>query len=70
MFASTMSRTGSDSHLTVEEHRELLASAGYCDLQVFEEYEKGWLCATGWKRSQARNHDGGLSDPVERTAAR
>lgn len=51
MFADMMSRTGSYSHLTVEEHREVLASAGYSDAQVFEEYEKGWMCATGRKRS-------------------
>lgn len=51
MFADAMSRTGSYSHLTVEEHRELLASAGYSDVQVFEDYDKGWMCATGRKRA-------------------
>lgn len=51
MFANAMSRTGSYSHLTVEEHRELLASAGYSDVQVFEDYDKGWMCATGRKRA-------------------
>ena len=50
MFADAMSRTGTFSHLTVEEHRELLAGAGYSDVQVFEDYDKGWLCATGRKR--------------------
>jgi ubiquinone/menaquinone biosynthesis C-methylase UbiE len=49
MFADRMSRTGSYSHLTVEEHRELLASAGYSDVQVFEDYERGWMCARGTK---------------------
>lgn len=37
------------SHLTVCEHRELLQKAGYSDVQVFEEYEKGWICAVGRK---------------------
>jgi SAM-dependent methyltransferase len=50
MFADVMSRTGSYSHLTLEEHRELLAGTGYSDVQVFEDYDKGWLCAMGRKR--------------------
>lgn len=37
------------AHLTVDEHRELLSQAGYSDVQVFEEYDKGWLCVTGRK---------------------
>jgi SAM-dependent methyltransferase len=49
MFAGMMSRTGSYSHLTIEEHRTLLGSAGYSDVQVFEEYDKGWMCAMGRK---------------------
>jgi SAM-dependent methyltransferase len=49
MFADAMSKTGIFSHLTVEEHRDLLAGAGYSDVQVFEDYDKGWLCATGRK---------------------
>jgi len=39
------------SHLTVSQHTELFGSAGYSDVQAFEEYEKGWLCVTGRKRS-------------------
>ncbi len=35
------------AHLTVGEHGELLSGAGYSDVRVLEEYEKGWLCATG-----------------------
>ena len=49
VFADAMSRTGSYSHLTLEEHRDLLAAAGYSDVQVFEDFEKGWMCATGRK---------------------
>ena len=50
MFADMMSRTGSYSHLTIEEHRALFTSAGYSDVQVFEEYDKGWMCAMGRKQ--------------------
>ena len=35
------------AHLTVSEHRELFSRAGYADVQVFEEYDKGWICAVG-----------------------
>ena len=35
------------AHLSVSDHRELFTKAGYSDVQVFEEYGKGWLCATG-----------------------
>jgi ubiquinone/menaquinone biosynthesis C-methylase UbiE len=35
--------------LSVEEHRELLAGAGYSDVQVMEERDKGWICAMGRK---------------------
>jgi SAM-dependent methyltransferase len=34
--------------LTVEEHRELLRNAGFCDVKVVEEWDKGWIC--GWGR--------------------
>jgi ubiquinone/menaquinone biosynthesis C-methylase UbiE len=40
------------AHLTVGEHRELLATAGYTDVQVFEEYDKGWLCALARRSHQ------------------
>lgn len=35
--------------LTVEEHRELFANAGYAEIQVLVERGKGWICATGRK---------------------
>ena len=38
------------AHLSAEEHRELFEKAGYSDVQLFEEYEKGWICATGKHR--------------------
>ncbi|HEY6944844.1 MAG TPA: methyltransferase domain-containing protein [Candidatus Acidoferrum sp.] len=36
--------------LSVDEHRDLLTSAGYSDVQVIEERPKGWICAFGKKR--------------------
>jgi len=35
------------TYLTVEQHRRLLADAGYHDVEVFEERARGWICATG-----------------------
>ena len=35
--------------LTASEHNALLSAAGYSDVEVVEQYEKGWLCATGRK---------------------
>lgn len=35
------------SHLSVDEHRGLFSEAGYSKVQVFEEYDKGWICGIG-----------------------
>ena len=35
--------------LSVNEHREIFAKAGYTDIQITEECEKGWICAVGRK---------------------
>jgi ubiquinone/menaquinone biosynthesis C-methylase UbiE len=35
--------------LTPDEHRELLANAGFSDVEIFEELDKGWTCAIGKK---------------------
>ena len=35
--------------LTPDEHRELLANAGYCDIQIIAEHKKGWICCAGKK---------------------
>jgi ubiquinone/menaquinone biosynthesis C-methylase UbiE len=35
--------------LTLDEHRELLETTGYTSVQVFEQRQKGWVCATGAK---------------------
>ena len=37
------------SHLDVNQHRELFAAAGYTDVEIFEEHEKGWICGTARK---------------------
>jgi ubiquinone/menaquinone biosynthesis C-methylase UbiE len=41
------------AHLSVNEHRELFVNAGYSDVQVFEQYDKGWICAVGRKPAPA-----------------
>lgn len=44
MFADAMRPLGY-SHLDVAEHRDLLVRAGYEDVEVVEDYDKGWLTA-------------------------
>ena len=39
--------------LSVEEHRELFANAGFADVQVIDERPKGWICGMGRKPSMA-----------------
>jgi ubiquinone/menaquinone biosynthesis C-methylase UbiE len=47
-FADTMQKVGfSYANLSVEEHRELFLRAGFADVQVVEEYDKGWICGVG-----------------------
>jgi ubiquinone/menaquinone biosynthesis C-methylase UbiE len=41
------------AHLTVNEHRDLFVNAGYADVQVFEEYDKGWICVVGRRPASA-----------------
>jgi ubiquinone/menaquinone biosynthesis C-methylase UbiE len=42
------SRTGL-ALLSADEHRELLTNAGYANIQVIEERDKGWICGMGRK---------------------
>jgi SAM-dependent methyltransferase len=35
--------------LTPDEHRELFERAGFSGVQIFEQQDKGWICATGRK---------------------
>lgn len=37
--------------LSVNEHRELFSKAGYSDVQIIEEYDKGWICGIGRRPS-------------------
>ncbi|HXH50131.1 MAG TPA: class I SAM-dependent methyltransferase [Terriglobia bacterium] len=37
------------SLLSANEHREMFTKTGYCDVRVFEEYDKGWICVVGNK---------------------
>jgi SAM-dependent methyltransferase len=39
------------SNLSVDDQRELFSSAGYTDVQIWEEGSKGWICAIGKKPS-------------------
>lgn len=42
---------GQMAYHSKEEFGQLFSLAGYADVQVFEEYDKGWLCSTGTKPS-------------------
>jgi ubiquinone/menaquinone biosynthesis C-methylase UbiE len=42
------SRTGM-TLLSVDEHRELFATAGYSNVQIDAQPDKGWICCTGTK---------------------
>jgi len=37
------------TRLSMDEHRKLFLAAGYKDVQIFEERNKGWICGTGRK---------------------
>ena len=39
------------SNLSVDDQRELFSSAGYTDIQIWEERRRGWICAIGKKPS-------------------
>jgi hypothetical protein len=38
--------------LSLPEHEELLSRTGCSDVKIFEDYEKGWMCAMGMKPSK------------------
>jgi SAM-dependent methyltransferase len=37
----------SAAYLTVEQHRDLFATAGYSEIEIFKERTRGWICAVG-----------------------
>ena len=43
--------------LTVDEHRELFLNAGYCDIQITVERDKGWICCVGKKTTTELGKD-------------
>lgn len=43
--------------LSVNEHRDLFANAGYSDVQIIEESSKGWICGIGRKPSEEVVYD-------------
>ncbi len=43
------------SHLSVNGHRELFSLAGYSDVEIFEEQNKGWLCGVAGKRCSTQS---------------
>jgi len=50
------------AHLSVDEHRELFTAAGFSDVQMFENYEKGWICGTGRAPSAVSSLDAKATD--------
>jgi SAM-dependent methyltransferase len=49
LFRPVMTGLLGATYLTVDEHRALLSSAGFSDVQVSVERAKGWICAVGHK---------------------
>lgn len=45
----TVMRLISSAQLDVNDHRRLFSTAGYAEVQVFEEQAKGWFCGVGKK---------------------
>ena len=56
------------AYLTPDQHRLLLADAGFHDIEVCEEKAKGWICATGHKSTiDATQESGSKAAPLDRT---
>ncbi len=47
------------SHLSAQEQQELFLTAGYTGVSIFEDSDKGWICATGRKRPASDDLGGG-----------
>ena len=54
LFRPAMTLVLRAAYLTPEQHRQLLADAGYAHVRVFEERAKGWICAIGVRPDTAR----------------
>jgi hypothetical protein len=42
------------THLSIAENRELFIQVGYSDVEVNEDYEKGWICGIGTRPPEPR----------------
>jgi SAM-dependent methyltransferase len=47
MYRPTMTLVLRAAYLTPDEHKQLLMGAGYHDVQLFEDWKDGWICAVG-----------------------
>jgi SAM-dependent methyltransferase len=47
--------------LTVDEHRQLLLDAGFSDVRVLDDYDKGWICAVGVNHSSPNSSSSGTA---------
>jgi ubiquinone/menaquinone biosynthesis C-methylase UbiE len=57
-FSDAMQQMGfSYANLSVNDHRDLLSKAGFADVQVIEEYDKGWICGIGKNPSPPAEND-------------
>ena len=57
-FAGMMQKMGFPyTNLSVDEHRDLFLRAGFTDVQVLEEYDKGWICAIGKSPSSMADNE-------------
>jgi ubiquinone/menaquinone biosynthesis C-methylase UbiE len=57
-FADMMQRMDFPyANLSVDGHRELFLRAGFTDVQVIEEYDKGWICAIGKSASPVADNE-------------
>jgi hypothetical protein len=50
------------SHLRVKDHCELFSEAGYRDIEIFEEHNKGWISAIAPNPAARRRNDGSTDD--------
>jgi ubiquinone/menaquinone biosynthesis C-methylase UbiE len=48
-YAARLASTTGIASLTIEDHRALLAGAGFTGVEVIEESAQGWLCVLGTK---------------------
>jgi SAM-dependent methyltransferase len=49
---------GDMAYHTTDELRELLSAAGYSEVEVFEDYDRGWICTVARKPTQFLDEQG------------